>query len=121
MRPVATKIEDDQDIPSAERRDFSRAPLVLRGFCSIDDKSPIPCCTIDLSFNGARLAANADASIGAKVAFEFDQIGNLVGTVVRVMCDSYAVEFDRTESASALRIINWMICQHGTTCDAATL
>lgn len=85
-----------------EQRNFGRLKLEVSGFITLGDKAPLPCVTHDISYCGARLTTGAVGQIGAEGTLNICEIGNLKCSVVRVLRDGFAVEFNRNMTSTEM-------------------
>jgi c-di-GMP-binding flagellar brake protein YcgR len=67
-----------------DRRRYRRYPLSLAGRYMLEDRREYVCRTIDVSADGAALAAPIHGHVGERVIAYIDNLGRLEGAIVRV-------------------------------------
>ena len=100
MLQEATSSIDEQ--PSAlcriapDRRRYKRVKLELLGRFMRASKNEYPCRLIDISVGGAAISSPVEVEPNEPIVAYFDHLGGLEGHVVRIMDESFAIEFNAT-------------------------
>lgn len=79
-----------------DRRRYKRVQLTLLGRFMRASKNEFPCRLIDISVGGAAISSPVSVEEHEPIVAYFDHLGGLEGQVVRIMDDSFAIEFNAT-------------------------
>ncbi len=80
-----------------DRRRHKRVSITLLGRFMRANKQEFPCKLHDISVGGAALMSPVTVPVGEKIICYFDLIGGLEGTVVRVLENGFAIQFNATQ------------------------
>lgn len=97
-----------------ERRRFKRFKVQLSGRFMRADKTEHPCKVIDISAGGVSVTSTERVVAGERIIAQFDDIGGLVGTVVRIVPDGFAMALSATrhKREKLAAQLTWLINRH---------
>lgn len=97
-----------------ERRRFKRFRVELAGRFMRADKSEHVCKVTDISPGGVSLSCDELVVPGERIVAQFDHIGSLVGTVVRVVPGGFALALSATQHKreKLAALITWLVNRH---------
>ena len=104
---IAARIEPD-------RRRHRRVPLALLGRFMRANKQEYPCKLIDISVGGVALMSPTQVEDGESIVVYLDQIGGLVGVVVRQFDGGFALQLNvtRHKREKLAAQLTWLVNRH---------
>lgn len=100
-----------------ERRRFKRYAVLLTGRFMRADKTEHGCKCIDLSPGGIHVATRVPVTLGERIVAQFEHVGGIVGTVVRVTPEGFALALSATrhKREKLAAQITWLVNRHDMT------
>jgi len=77
-----------------DRREHRRLKVQLAGRYMLSDRREYPCTILDLSVGGLALTGPRTGNVGESVVIYADELGRMLGQIVRLFDGGFAVELN---------------------------